>query len=171
MEPPLTFKNETTQKIADFVRDIGLPIKTASLDQPTFLPGIEVENGAVLIDESRLTYPGDILHEAGHLAVAPAALRPSLSGEVDLPGFNADVIETFAIAWSYAAIVCLGLDPGIVFHRDGYKGRSEALRNNYELGIYIGANGLVDMGMALVGANAAAAGAAPYPHMIKWLRD
>ena len=171
MKPPLKFKNETTQKIAEFVREIGLPVTMTVLDQPTFLPGIEVENGAILIDESRLSYPGDILHEAGHLAVAPAALRPTLSGEVDLPGFNADVIETFAIAWSYAAIVSLGLDPGIVFHREGYNGRAQALRNNYELGIFIGANGLVDMGLTLVGTKATAAGVAPYPHMIKWLRD
>lgn len=171
MDSPLLFKNETTRKIAEFVREIGLPVRTARLEQPTFLPGIEVENGAILIDEDRLTHPGDILHEAGHLAVAPAALRPTLSGEVDLPGSNADVIETFAIAWSYAAIVGLGLDPGVVFHRDGYQGRAEVLKNNYELGIYIGANGLVEMGLTLVGANAAAAGVAPYPHMIKWLRD
>ncbi|MEO6392727.1 MAG: hypothetical protein ABIP75_12835 [Pyrinomonadaceae bacterium] len=171
MEPPLAFNNEITQAIAEFVRKIGLPVRAARLDHPTFLPGIEVESGAILIDESRLTYPGDILHEAGHLAVAPATLRPTLSGEVDLPGFNADVVEAFAIGWSYAAIVSLGLDPGIVFHRDGYKGQAEALRNNYELGIYIGANGLVDMGLTRVGTNAAADGVAPYPHMIKWLRD
>jgi hypothetical protein len=32
-----------------------------------------------------------------------------------------------AIAWSYAAALQIGLDPGIVFHAAGYRGSSQEL--------------------------------------------
>ena len=31
-----------------------------------FLPGLQLENGAIIIDPEKLFYPGDIIHEAGH---------------------------------------------------------------------------------------------------------
>src|SRR5262249_47941140 len=31
--------------------------------EPTFLPGLDIRHGAILLDEARLSYPGDILHE------------------------------------------------------------------------------------------------------------
>ena len=45
------------------------------------LPGLAIEHGAILVDEQRLSHPGDILHEAGHLAVADPVGRnaPTLS--------------------------------------------------------------------------------------------
>jgi len=110
------------------------------------------------------------LHEAGHLAVAPGELRPELSGEVVLPGFNMDAVESQAIAWSYAACVYLHLDPALVFHEKGYKGKSEALLLNFRLGVYVGVNGLREAGMASTN-QARELGSEPYPHMLKWLND
>lgn len=118
----------------------------------TFLPGILVENGKIKVDEAELTYPGDLLHEVGHLAVAPGHLRFSLSGEVVLPGVHMEVIESQAIAWSYAAILFIGMDPKVVFHEGGYSVESERLMMNFELEVYPGANGLEDAGLTVVGA-------------------
>jgi len=163
--------NPLTAKIADFLNQIGIEVIPAPIDETTFLPGIEVNQGRLLVDESRLKYPGDLLHEAGHLALAPAAMRGELSGEVNLPEENMDVIEVQAIAWSYAALVYLKLEPEVVFHEEGYKGKSEALLLNFRSGFYLGATGLEAAGMTAMGQAAEDLGVPPYPHMLKWLRS
>jgi hypothetical protein len=78
--------------------------------------------------------------------------------------------EISAQAWSYAAAVHLGLAPEIVFHAAGYKGSSENL-----IEIYRGGNAGVPllqwMGLTLDRKRAAEAGAEPFPHMLRWLRE
>lgn len=165
------FQNNLTNKIADFLREIGIAVIPAEMDKETFLPGILVKDGKLLVDEAKLAFPGDLLHEAGHLAVAPADLRASLSDEVVLPGINPGVLETHAMIWSYAACLNLGIDPRIVFHEGGYKGNSESLLFNFSLGFYIGLNGLEESGMAFSERKALELGIAPFPQMQKWLRD
>lgn len=165
------FHNPLTNKIADFLTAIGIEAVPARLDDGCFLPGIVVENGRLLVDESRLEYPGDLLHEAGHLALAPADVRPYLSGEVIIPGANMDTMEVQVTAWAYAATVYLGLEPQTLFHQGGYKGKSESLIFTFSLGVYPGANGLEDFGMTAAGENARRLGVAPYPNMLKWIRD
>lgn len=168
---PSEFKNDLTRQLADFISEIGLEIVPTTFEVDTFLPGILVENGRLLVDELKLTYPGDLLHEAGHLAVAPASVRPTLSGEVVLPDVAMEPVEVQAMAWSYAAILHLGLDPAIVFHSDGYRGDAEKLLLNFNVGAYIGVNGLEDAGLTVTGKRAKELGVPPYPHMVKWLRD
>ena len=165
------FQNSLTNKIADFLIEIGIAVIAAELEKETFLPGILVKDGKLLVDEAKLTFPGDLLHEAGHLAVAPANLRKSLSDEVILPDFNLGVLETQAIIWSYAACLHLGIDPRIVFHKDGYKGKSESLLFTFSLGVYAGLSGLEENGMAFSERKATELGMAPFPQMQKWLRD
>jgi hypothetical protein len=165
------FKNPVTKKIADFLKEIGIEVCSVNLDVPTFLPGILVEDGKILADESKLTYPGDLLHEAGHLAMAPANLRSSLSGEVSIPDVRMETVEIQTIAWSYAAMVHLGLDPKVVFHEGGYGVESERLLFNFSNGVYIGINGLVDAGLTEMGKLATERGVPEFPHMLKWLRD
>ena len=110
------FANPLTERLAAFVCGIGIAVRAGSLPAKTFLPGLEIRDGAIVVDEERLTNPGDILHEAGHLAVADPTERnaPALSPS------GGD--ELTAIAWSYAALSHLELDPAVVFHADGYKG-------------------------------------------------
>ncbi|MEP7211559.1 MAG: hypothetical protein ABI791_00680 [Acidobacteriota bacterium] len=168
---PNAFQNPLTNTIADFLSSIGIEVVPAQLDSGCFLPGIRVENGTLLVDEAKLTYPGDLFHEAGHLAVAPSDLRPSLTGEVIIPDTNMDAVEVQATAWAYAAIIHLGLDPRVLFHDGGYDGKSEGLLFTYGAGVYPGAFGLSRLGMTMVGAAAGEAAIAQYPHMTKWLRN
>lgn len=165
------FENELSEKIAQFLNEIGIRTIPAKLDSETFLPGILVKNGVLLVDEEKLSFPGDLLHEAGHLAVAPAALRDQLSDEVILPEVNLEDLELHAILWSYAACRHLEIDPQVVFHEHGYKGKSENLLFNFSLGIFIGLNGLEDNEMASSLNKALEHGVEPFPKMRKWLRD
>ena len=70
-----------TERLVAFVRSIGIDVRTATLPEKTILPGLDIRHGAILIDETRMTHPGDILHEAGHLAVTDPDERnaPTLS--------------------------------------------------------------------------------------------
>ena len=101
------FADPLTAKLADFVRGVGIEVRTATLDAPTFLPGITIRHGALLIDPPRLTYPGDVLHEAGHIAVSDPAERQQSTLSPN------DGDEFAAIAWSYASIRHLDIDPAI----------------------------------------------------------
>jgi len=166
------FKNPLTRQIAEFLDRIGLETIPQKLDENTFLAGIFIERGRILVDESKLAFPGDLLHEAGHLAATPKDLRARVSDEITLPdGFNIDAIEAAAIAWSYAAALHLNLNPRVVFHEGGYKGNSESLLTSFSLGVYLGVNTLEDAGMTATGENARRRGVQAYPQMLKWLRD
>jgi hypothetical protein len=165
------FQNDLTDRIAAFLNEIGISTTSAKLDTETFLPGILVNGGGLLVDEEKLAFPGDLLHEAGHLAVAPANFRNNLSDEVILPDVNLDVLEMQAIIWSYAACVHLEIDPRIVFHEGGYRGKSENLLFNFSLGVFPGLNGLEENEMAYSERKAREIGVQPFPVMQKWLCD
>lgn len=165
------FQNPLTEKIARFLIEIGIEIIPADLPDDTFLPGIAVENGKLRVDEARLKYPGDLLHEAGHLALAPGDVRPALSGEVKIPGEDMNLIEVGVTAWAFAAVIFLGVEPRVLFHEGGYHGKSESLILTYSMGVYPGVFPLQQFGLTLAGQAAEDAGAAPYPNMLKWVRD
>jgi hypothetical protein len=161
------FVDPLTVQIVHFLTQIGLPVKAARIQGETILPGITISQGTLLVDESSLKYPGDLLHEAGHLAVVSRERRQS--GNADFSQKAAE--EMMAIAWSFAALVHLQLDPAIVFHADGYRGGSASIIENFTHGRYFGVPMLQWLGMTFDAANAAKAGALPYPHMIKWLHE
>jgi hypothetical protein len=74
--PPLeTFADPLNERLVAFVRGIGFEVRAATVSQMTFLPELEIRDGAILVDEARSHHPGDILHEAGDLAVADPAER------------------------------------------------------------------------------------------------
>ncbi|HVN00314.1 MAG TPA: hypothetical protein VMT68_08875 [Caulobacteraceae bacterium] len=159
------FAEPLTARIAVFIREVGLRVEPATLDDATLLPGVTVRGGAILVDPSRLAHPGDLLHEAGHLAVTEAARRATLAAVGDEPGE-----EMAAIAWSYAAARHLGLDPAIVFHAAGYRGGAQAILTAFETGEAFGTPLLEWWGMTLGRKSAAARGEPPFPHMRRWLR-
>ena len=87
-----------------------------------------------MVDERKLVHPGDLLHEAGHLAVLPAVQRGCAQNHV---GEDAG-LEMAAIAWSYAAARHLGIAPEVVFHEAGYRGGAESILENFAARQYIG---------------------------------
>jgi hypothetical protein len=159
--------NPLTSRMAGFLRSIGLETTPAVLAEAGFLDGLMISHGVLLIDEGRLAYPGDLLHEAGHLAVVPGAQRKLLSGNAGGdPGE-----EMAAIAWSYAAALYLGIDPAVVFHPNGYSGGSQAILLNFSQGRYFGVPMLEWFGLTADKKTAALRQVSRYPHMLKWLRD
>ena len=154
-----------------FLAEIGLTVVERSVPDGSFLPGIEIQNGTIWIDRARLQYPGDILHEAGHLAVTPADKRAQLCADQigKDPGHEAE--EMMAIAWSYAACLHLGIDPSFVLHEGGYKGGANSIAENFANKRYFGVPSLQWLGMTYEEKNAEAHGVAPYPHMVMWLRS
>lgn len=143
--------------ISAFLGSIGIPVIEGPLPAATFLPGLTLCGGAVLYDRELLTYPGDLLHEAGHIAFTPAAERAALTPEssFDLGHDHA------AIAWSYAAALHVGIDPKIVFHAGGYKGNSQAFIANFAKRQYVGVPLLEWAGLTTF---------SEFPSMRTWLR-
>jgi len=165
------FTNPLVERIAAFLGEIGLEVRQGTVAGKTFLPGIDVKDGALIVDEARLAYPGDLLHEAGHFAVATPKRRLAMDGNVAASDAQtAASEEMMAIAWSYAAALHLGIEPEIVFHPDGYRGDSASLLENFAQGRYFGVPMLQYLGMACESKNAKARGVEPYPHMLCWVR-
>lgn len=160
-----------TKTIIEFVMSIGIPVRIGTVSGDIVLPGISIENGGLAIDPEALLYPGDILHEAGHLAVAPPDIRQTMNGALD-PKKDFEIAgELMAIPWSYAACLHLNLEPSVVFHADGYHGGGDSITENFAQGRYFGVPALQWAGMTYEEKNAKENGAAPFPHMIKWIRE
>ena len=158
-------------KCIDFLHQIGIPAREDKLPVDSFLPGLSIEEGCIIIDRAALKYPGDILHEAAHIAIVPSTERPSLNAETigKRPGSEAE--EMMAIAWSYAACMHIELDPYVVFHDDGYKGGGSYIADAFANKNYFGLPMLQWVGLTADEKNAPGLNVDPYPHMIKWLRD
>jgi hypothetical protein len=152
-------------RVVAFLEAIGIPVAIEPLPEDGLLPGMTVRHGSLVIDPARPAYPGDLLHEAGHIAVSDPAARGGLDAIVDDPGE-----EMAAICWSYAAALEIGIDPAIVFHDDGYRGGGAWLAETFGAGSYIGLPLLQYYGMTADEKTAAARGVPAYPAMHRWLR-
>lgn len=145
------------EEIVAFLEEIGIEVEMTSLPDDTFLPGLAMQDGRLLVDPGKLKYPGDLLHEAGHIAV-------------EGPGLDMRELEIAAELWSYAAACAIGIDPAVVFHEDGYHGKSQGLLRTYGLGVYPGLPYLEGAGMTAGPRRAQELGEEPFPHMLHWLR-
>lgn len=131
-------KETLIQQMTDFVQGAGIPVRLESIAHDTFLPGLKITGGALVVDAERLDWPGDILHEAAHIALATPSSRPLLDGKLSISPAE----EMAALAWSYAAAVQLELDPQIVFHEGGYKKGGAQLIAQYSSGLPPGGPGV-----------------------------
>lgn len=145
-----------TELVTGFLERIGIPWKEAELSDEEFLPGVRVEGGVVLVDSTRLRWPGDILHEAGHIAVFPPSLRSSVGGKLEVTPAD----EMAAMAWSYAAAIECGFDPTMVFHEGGYRSGGAQLAAQYAAGQGVGVPMLRWYRMTQ-----------DFPRMSAWLRE
>jgi hypothetical protein len=153
--------SDTLTTIIDFLRGTGIPVEPGTLPEDGFVPAIAVRDGGLLYDPDRLQWPGDLLHEGGHIAMVDPASRPTLSDVGNDPGD-----EMAAIAWSYAAARAIGIDPHIVFHDHGYRGEGRNIAENFAQGHYFGVPMLQYYGLARFPHDEGE----QYPAMIKWLR-
>ena len=157
----MTIDQETSKRIINFLNEIGINIIKTDLEKDTFLPGLQLKGQTILVDDKKMMYPGDLLHEAGHIAVTQEKLRPLIGTKaigVDWPSQGDEIV---AILWSYAALHHLELDPKVVFHPEGYKNASPWFIEQFANGIYMGLP-LLDW-MGICEAN-------EFPKMKRWLR-
>ena len=154
------------EQIVMFLKEIGLSVRLLPIAEETFLPGVCLEPSGLIVDLEALRYPGDLLHEAGHLAVMLPAQRA-----VTTANAGSDMGDEMAAqCWSFAAAMYLGIPPEVVFHSDGYKGAAKSLITAFGNGS-AGVPLLQWMGLTLDTKSAAEAGAEPYPKMVRWLRE
>ena len=134
MEP-----QEVIRIACDFLQEIGIPFEKTTLTNPSFLPGLLIDKGCLFIDEQQLAYPGDILHEAGHIALTDPLIRPELGQEwLDNAEKTYGGEEIGVILWSLLAARAIGIPEALVVHEGGYRGQSKWHLEQFGKGTYIG---------------------------------
>jgi hypothetical protein len=159
--PTLTH-DQLLDRINGFIRGIGIIVEEGTVAPGSFLPAIEIRNGGIIYDPKLLEYPGDLLHEAGHIAVSLPEERSTLSGNIVENDQQKMGDEMAVLLWTWATSIHLGLPPQIVFHKDGYKGSSEWIIQQFSSGSYIGLPLLVWMKLCTE---------SEFPKMLKWMRE
>jgi len=154
--------------MAAFLESAGIRMNAGRLDGETVFPGSLIDRGSLVIDEAKLLSPGDALHEAAHIALAPPDRRArDVAFLSDADGGE----EIAAIAWCWAALLEIDLEPEEVFHPTAYpRGDSSAIIDAAKRGVFIGFPLLQAWGMAFDEANARLRGVEPFPHMVRWMR-
>jgi hypothetical protein len=154
--------------ILEFLQQIGIVVRAENMAGDSFLPGVKIEGGTLVYDAEKLLVASDLLHEAGHVAVTPAARRAALNDAI-APEQQLDFAgEVEAIAWSFAAACHLGIPLSVLFHSDGYRGQSPGLALSFSMGVYPGVHGLTMIGLA---ANREQSDEQNrYPKLMRWLR-
>jgi len=142
----------------------GIGIEAARLDtgKAQLLDGLAIIGGRLLIDPAVPVWPGDLLHEGGHIAVADPDERATLGPIIADAGD-----EMAAIAWSYAAACACRLPLDQLFHECGYRGDAIMLREAFAAGAHIGAPMLGFFGLCDPDGQP---GDHPFPAMKRWLR-
>jgi hypothetical protein len=162
-------REEIVARLSSFLAGIGIDVVLAPVEGDTFLPGICIDRGRLLVDPDRLLYPGDLLHEAGHIAVMVPERRAEETGNANAGGMGDEI---GAILWSFAAAQAAGVADEVVFHGNGYRGNSEWFIEQFRgHRNYIGLPLLEWMGLTLGPEPAAEQGVDPFPHMVRWLRS
>jgi DNA-binding XRE family transcriptional regulator len=167
---PITHEKLLTTCV-DFLHEIGIRTHYGKIETGDVLPGLCIQGGEIIIDKEQLTYPGDILHEAGHIAVVPANERATLDASTIELREQKDAEEMMAIAWSYAACIHLQIDPLFVFHDHGYQTGGSYIAENFNQKRYFGVPMLQWVGLTWDEKNAPLHQVQPYPYMVNWLRD
>ncbi len=162
-------------KICAFINSIGIKCYEGTIPESTFLPGVEIVCGQLVYNSELLTYPGDLLHEAGHLAVLLPEHRLLANGSENMSGYlHEGGAEMAAIAWSWASREYLGLADEAVFHPGGYKNSSASIISSFRstnIGTIMGVPLLQWMGMTRENKRGIDATEAVFPKMSRWLRQ
>lgn len=186
-------RQQWAEKAVAFVRSIGLAVRDAGREELTgsFVPGIRIEAGGLVVDVENV-FPGDVLHEAGHLATIPEAFRPEANGTLGAVSRNMtryldahpeglacwpeDPLcrailqcgDTEATAWQYAAAQHIGLPDAWLFPPGSFDGNAEETLLRLKWGRDMGINGLQAAGWTKVHAHGNPA-LPLYPQLAFWL--
>ncbi|MES2556758.1 MAG: hypothetical protein V4604_11445 [Bacteroidota bacterium] len=152
-------------RILGFLSEIGISVHEKALPADTFLPGLDLGPGCLHVDFNQLKYPGDLLHEAGHLAVTTPEQRVLIGTDAIEQPWPTDGEEIVAVLWSFAAAKHIDLPLEVLFHPNGYKGQSDWLIASFESGTYVGLPLLEWMGLTGPQDSEDA-----FPKMKQWLR-
>ncbi|MCA1919842.1 MAG: hypothetical protein LDL38_10615 [Flavobacterium piscis] len=158
------------KNVLEFLNDIGIDVIEKEVNE-SFLPGLSLGPNCIYVDYDKLLYPGDILHEAGHLAVTTSSERNKVGTSEMSPEWPTQAEEIGAILWSFAAVNHLQLPLEFVFHPNGYKNASEWFISNFNDKNYIGLPFLEWIGITLSKDRALKEDKEAFPAMQKWLRD
>jgi len=176
LEPAIEIsRQEWANRAIEFVRSIGIPVSTTDSEEvaSAFVPYCRVKGGGLMVNPEKV-FPGDIIHEAGHIAVIPSRFRPSASGTFgkslremkDYMDANANAIGRFpedptlrgimqsgeaeATAWQYAAAQHIGLPDEWLFPPGSFEGNGEENLMRLKANSYMGINGLQAAGWTKV---------------------
>lgn len=158
------------ERILMFLAEIGIAVIEENLDDECILPGLKIQENTLRLDRKRLKYVGDLLHEAGHLAVTPEDQRSLIGTAAMSSDWPSDGDEITAILWSYAAVVHIGIPVEVVFHSGGYKNESSWIVDQFTNGNYLGLPLLVYMGFLGEQDTSHEREPTSFPKMVKWLR-
>lgn len=181
-------KYEWCMKAIDFVLGIGIPVKvsdrTNALD--TFLPHIRIEYGELVVSPRR-AFPGDILHEAGHIALLPRRLRiyalddlqqalqmgSEILRQPDCSAYTQAAIRLSAsdaavTAWQFAAHKKIGLPKALLFPLQSYGGQENLIYVSLDHNNYVGINELTKAGLTMH-SEQMNLGAPVFPQLKSWL--
>lgn len=161
----LTNEHHYLPKILGFLSEIGISVHEKTLPADTFLPGLDLGPGCLYVDFNQLKYPGDLLHEAGHLAVTTPEQRALIGTDAIEQPWPTDGEEIVAVLWSFAAAKHIDLPLEVLFHPNGYKGQSDWLIESFESGTYVGLPLLEWMGLTGPQGTTDA-----FPKMKRWVR-
>ena len=163
--------------VVDFINSIGIEAKFVD-GANGFLDHVVIKNGTIEISPKASV--GDVLHEAGHLAIIPKKFRHLADGDIDdsvenifsliqdLDGDHPDMIamlqcsDTEATAWAWAAGKNLNIEEDKIIENHSYEGTGESIRLALRMRSYLGINGMAAAGMVKQ---------REYPSMIKWTQD
>lgn len=154
--------SEAQETILQFLDRINLNYKECTLAEESFLDGVLIKNGVVCFDSKQLLSPGDILHEAGHLALLPPDKRAIANGNIAEQFPEEEGSEMAVILWTWLAAQQLEIAPELIFHPEGYKGDSEWLIAHLNAGNYLGSPLLQWMGVISMNGGA--------PKVERWVR-
>ncbi|CBS91611.1 hypothetical protein [Azospirillum lipoferum] len=188
---------EALEPMVGFLRSIGIGVEYGEGAKGGFLPGVNIHAGVIHVDPDTLVGSGDVLHEAGHIAVVPRAYWPRLNRDLqgdaraqvaaaEQAGDPAAVHlrraaesgELMAQAWSYAAALHLGYSPACVFfpgsyYHEPYEG-DHPTHVWLESGTHFGPVMLAQAGITGFSGIVGAAwnnGLPPFPQMSRWTVD
>lgn len=187
---------EALAPIITFLREIGIGVEVGDGGRGGFLSGVNIHAGVIHVHPETLAGSGDLLHEAGHIAIVPQRFRAQLGSDLQIDTDAAIAAEAgstqpddpvmampilqgefMAQAWSYAAALHLGLPPACIFFPGSYKHTdytgAHPMQLWLESGTHYGPNALARAGMtgfsglfAFMGEN----GLPPFPHMTRWVQ-